>query len=392
MFGGDGHAGRATRGMGPCTLPVMPPAVTRHAAPSRSSGSAGPLSYEPKWDGFRSIIFRDGDEVELGSRNEQADDPLLPRARRGGHGRAARALRDRRRDRASPASGGLDFEALQQRIHPADVAGRHAGRADAGLVRRLRPARARRRRSAPAARSPSAARRWRRALAGAQPPIHLTPATTDASVAEQWFSEFEGAGLDGVVAKPLDGTYQPDKRVMFKIKHERTADCVVAGYRCTRAGRTPSGRCCSGCTTTTASWPPSASSARSRWPARRELFDELAAAGRRRSTSIRGLGAARRPAPAARARQTSRWNAGKDLSFVPLRPERVVEVRYEHMEGTRFRHTAQFVRWRAGPRAAVLHLRPAGGAGPVQSRGRAGRLTGRPAAQRRAALACCHAH
>ena len=188
------------------------------------------------------------------------------------------------------------------------------------------------------------------ALGAPQPPVYLTPATQDRETATRWFTQFEGAGLDGVVAKPLDGGYQPDKRVMFKIKHERTADCVVAGYRVHKSGPDAIGSLLLG------------------------LYDD---AGRLASVGVVGAfpdgdaTAALHRGPAAghqvrrpsvelgRAQQEeqqrarhpreaegSRWNAGKDLSFVPLRPERVAEVRYEHMEGTRFRHTAQWIRWR----------------------------------------------
>ena len=130
----------------------------------------------------------------------------------------------------------LDFEVLQQRIHPAASRVKMLSETDAGPVRRVRPAGARRHRLHRAAVRASAAPRWRRRCAGARPPVHLTPATTDRDVAEQWFHQFEGAGLDGVIAKPLDGVYEPDKRVMFKVKHERTADCVVAGYRVHKSG------------------------------------------------------------------------------------------------------------------------------------------------------------
>ena len=184
------------------------------------------------------------------------------------------------------------------------------------------------------------------ALADAEPPIYVTPATQDLAVARQWFEQFEGAGLDGLIAKKLDLTYQPDKRVMTKIKHERTADCVVAGYRVHKSGPDALGSLLLG------------------------LYDErgvLASVGvvgafpmaRRREllAEMQPLVTTFDDHPWAWAKQeegertprkseTSRWNAGKDLSFVPLRPERVVEVRYDYMEGVRFRHTTQFVRWR----------------------------------------------
>lgn len=306
----------------------------------------GPLSYEPKWDGFRSIIFRDGDEVEIGSRNERPMTRYFPEL--------VAAVTANLPDRCVidgeiiiPSSDGrrLDFEALLQRVHPAD-----------SRVRLLAE-------QTPAAfvafdllavgdddytGRPFTDRRaaLTRALAGAGAPVHLTPTTTDAELAGQWFSQFEGAGLDGVIAKPLDGTYQPDKRVMFKIKHERTADCVVAGYRLHKSGPDAIGSLLLGLYNDDGKLASVGVIGAFPMARRRELFTELQPlvtsfddhpwAWARQETGVRGP----------REAETSRWNAGKDLSFIPLRPERVVEVRYEHMEGTRFRHTAQFARWR----------------------------------------------
>ena len=210
----------------------MPP-VSPMLAKSVSSIPPG-ASYEPKWDGFRSICFRDGDEVELGSRNERPMTRYFPEL----VAAAIAELPDRcviDGEIIIATDGGLDFEALQQRMHPA-----------ASRVRMLAE-------QTPASfiafdllalgdddytQRPFSERRAALvdALAGVGPSIHVTPATTDLATAQRWFSEFEGAGLDGVVAKPLTSPYQPDKRVMFKIKHERTADCVVAGYRLHKSG------------------------------------------------------------------------------------------------------------------------------------------------------------
>jgi ATP-dependent DNA ligase len=184
-------------------------------------------------------------------------------------------------------------------------------------------------------------------LARANTPIHLTPATRDHEMAVQWFSQFEGAGLDGVVAKPLAGTYQPDKRTMFKIKHQRTADCVVAGYRVHKSGPDSIGSLLLGLYKEDGSL--ASVGVIGAFPAarRKELFNELQPL----VTTFENHpwdwakpqeGTTRNP----RSSEFSRWNANKDLSFIPLRPELVVEVRYEHMEGDRFRHTAQFNRWR----------------------------------------------
>jgi ATP-dependent DNA ligase len=191
------------------------------------------------------------------------------------------------------------------------------------------------------------------ALADVEAPIHLTPATRDHALAQDWFSRFEGAGLDGVVAKPLKGTYQPDKRTMFKIKHQRTADCVVAGYRVHKSGPDSIGSLLLGLYNDTGDLV--SVGVIGAFPAarRKELFAELQPLvttfddhpwAWAQSALKKGQeeGAARTP----RSSEGSRWNNGKDLSFTPLRPDLVVEVRYEHMEGERFRHTAQFNRWR----------------------------------------------
>ncbi|MBI5160404.1 MAG: ATP-dependent DNA ligase [Micrococcales bacterium] len=328
-------------------LPVMPPVapMLAKAVPSIPAGA----SYEPKWDGFRTIAFRDGDEVELGSRNERPMTRYFPEV--------VAAIRAELPERCVvdgeiviATADGLDFEALQQRIHPAtsrvtllaertpaslvvfdllalgdeDWTGRPFAERRAALVD---------------------------ALAGAGTNVHLTPATDDPDEAQRWFTEFEGAGLDGVVAKPHDLAYQRDKRVMFKIKHTRTADCVLAGFR----------------------WHKTSTEAR---PLVGSLLLGLHAdGGRLQHVGVVGaFTAARRAAlveelaplvvasgeahpwsewAASEAHQgqrlpgaVSRWNATKDLSFVPLRPERVLEVKYEHLEGDRFRHLAHFLRWR----------------------------------------------
>ena len=195
-------------------------------------------------------------------------------------------------------------------------------------------------------RSASGAACWRRPWpARAADPRHAGDAAIRRSP-QRWFDEFEGAGLDGVVAKPLELTYQPDKRVMFKIKHERTADCVVAGYRAYKSGAGAIGSLLLGLyddhgdlvsVGVVGAFPMSGAGRCSRSCSRSSP----------RSRATRGTGARQRAtARTPRSSEASRWSAGKDLSFVPLRPERVVEVRYDHMEGDRFRHTAQFVRWR----------------------------------------------
>jgi ATP-dependent DNA ligase len=349
-------------------LPVMPP-VAPMLAKSVKDIPTGQLSYEPKWDGFRSVVFRDGAEVEIGSRNERPMTRYFPEV--------VDALLASLPERCVvdgeiviPASDGrrLDFEALLQRIHPAD--------SRVKLLARQTPA------SfvafdllalgdADYTSQPFERRRavLEDALADATAPVYVTPATRDRATALQWFSQFEGAGLDGIVAKPLSGTYQPDKRVMFKIKHERTADCVVAGYRLHKSGPDAIGSLLLGLYDAAGNLASVGVVGAFPMAQRRHLFAEVQPLvtsfeghpwnwGGQPAPGLGGPpvggddGASAESGPAApRARhpreaEGSRWNAGKDLSFVPLRPERVAEVRYEHMEGTRFRHTAQWVRWR----------------------------------------------
>jgi ATP-dependent DNA ligase len=301
-------------------------------------------SYEPKWDGFRSVIFRDGDEVEIGSRNERPMTRYFPEL--------VAAFRTELPERCVvdgeiviATDVGLDFEALQQRIHPA------ASRVN--LLAEQTPA------SFIAfdllalgeedlTGRPFAERRvlLEQALAAARPPVHVTPATTDIDLATQWFTEFEGAGLDGIVAKPLGVTYQPDKRVMFKIKHERTADCVVAGYRVHKSGPDAIGSLLLGLYDDAGTLASVGVIGAFPMARRRELFQEMQPLVTEFEGHPWNWAAHEAGDRTPRKNETSRWNAGKDLSFTPLRPERVVEVRYDHMEGPRFRHTAQFSRWR----------------------------------------------
>ena len=302
-------------------------------------------SYEPKWDGFRSICFRDGDEVELGSRNERPMTRYFPEL--------VAAVKAELPERCVidgeiviATDHGLDFEALQQRIHPADSRVRMLAETDAGVLHRVRPARPRRRRLHPAtvqraARRPRR-RRWptpaRRSTSRRRPPTSAT--------AQRWFDEFEGAGLDGVIAKPLTITYQPDKRVMFKIKHERTADCVVAGYRVHKSGGDAIGSLLLGLYQDDGQLASVGVIGAFPMAERRRLFTELQPLVTDFDDHPWNWAAHEAGERTPRKNEFSRWNAGKDLSFVPLRPERVVEVRYDHMEGRRFRHTAQFNRWR----------------------------------------------
>jgi len=326
-------------------LPVMP-GIAPMLAKAVETIPRGAFGYEPKWDGFRSIVFRDGDEVEIGSRNGRPLTRYFPEV--------VSAIREELPERCvvdgeiivpDPARGRLDFEALQQRIHPADSRVRLlAQRTPAHLVAFDLLALGDRVLTG----EPYSERRrvLEEVLADARSPIHLTPATRDHEVARRWFGEYEGAGLDGIVAKPLDGTYQPDKRVMFKIKHVRTADCVVAGYRPYRSDVRAVGSLLLGLYDDNGDLVSVGVVGAFPMTQRHALFEELQPL----ITSFEGHPwdwAEAQPATRTpRSAQSSRWSADKDLTFVPLRVERVVEVRYDHMEGNRFRHTAQFVRWR----------------------------------------------
>ena len=186
----------------------------------------------------------------------------------------------------------------------------------------------------------------RASLATAGSSIHLTPTTTDREVAAGWFSQFEGAGLDGLIAKPAGGIYEPDRRVMKKIKHERTADCVVAGYRVHKSGPDRIGSLLLGLYKDDGNLASVGVIGAFGMERRKELFTELQPLVTTFDEHPWNWAQHQAGERTPRAAMASRWNADKDLSFIPLRPERVVEVRYDHMEGPRFRHTAQFARWR----------------------------------------------
>jgi ATP-dependent DNA ligase len=301
--------------------------------------------FEPKWDGFRVLVFRDGDDVLVQSRDEKPLNryfpelvtplkaQLPPRCVLDGEVVIARG-------------GSLDFEALQLRIHPAaSRVNMLAGEIPASLVfwdllceddRDLRSTPFRLRRSA-----------LEELLADAAPPIHVTPATADRATAEDWFRRFEGAGLDGVVAKTAEGAYEPNKRAMIKVKHERECDCVVGGFRWHKNGNaTAVGSLLLGLYDGTGDLQHVGVAASFTDKTRRDLVAFL--------SPYRENALVDHPwrswADASMQRMPgmqSRWSQGKDLSWVPLRIELVVQVAYDHMQGSRFRHTAQFRRWRA---------------------------------------------
>jgi ATP-dependent DNA ligase len=330
---------------GEMDLPVMPPVAPMLAKPVDAIPD-GDYVFEPKWDGFRSIVFRDGGEVEIGSRNERPMTRYFPELVDAVLANLpVRCVIDGEIVLPDFTSGRLDFEALQLRIHPAASRVKLlAWQTPAHFVAFDLLALG----SDDHTRLPFGQRRavLESALAGASSPVHLTPTTSDKAVATQWFSQFEGAGLDGLIAKSPDLTYQPDKRVMLKIKHERTADCVVAGYRPHKSGSDAVGSLLLGLYRPDGQLASVGVVGAFPMAMRRSLrveleplvttFDEHPWNWARPAEGVR----------TPRSSEFSRWNAGKDLSFIPLRPERVVEVRYDHMEGPRFRHTTQFVRWR----------------------------------------------
>ncbi|MCL3863111.1 ATP-dependent DNA ligase [Actinotalea sp. K2] len=325
-------------------LPVMPPVKPMLA---KSVGEIPPDQlYEPKWDGFRAIVFRDGDEVEILSRTTKPITRYFPEVVAAVLAELPeRCVVDGEVVVASTDATGLDFEALLQRIHPADSRVQLLARQTPAVLvvfdllalgdedltgRTFTERRA----------------LLEQAVAGGGPGVYRTPATTDLTLAREWFDAFEGAGLDGIVAKRGDLTYQPDKRVMTKIKHERTADCVVAGYRVHKQADDAVGSLLLGLydgAGTLASVGVTASFPMAR---RKELFTELQPLVTDTADHPWTAQAQEQGTRTPREAESSRWNSGKDLSFVPLRPERVVEVRYDHMEGPRFRHTTQFSRWR----------------------------------------------
>ncbi|WP_353950228.1 ATP-dependent DNA ligase [Knoellia sp. S7-12] len=326
-------------------MPVVPPIAPMLAKPSKKLVE-GEVSYEPKWDGFRSIIYRSGDQVEIGSRNEKPMTRYFPDVVEAVLANFPdKCVVDGEIILVRPGEDRLDFDLLQQRIHPAaSRVKKLAAETPASFVAFDLLALGERDLMG----EPFEVRRaeLEKAFASVQAPIHLTPATREVAQAQEWFEQFEGAGLDGLMVKPLNGTYEQDKRTMHKLKHERTADCVVAGYRTHKSGDDLIGSLLLGLYDDEGTLASVGVIGAFPMARRKELFEELqelvtdfdnhpwAWAKQEEGT--------RTPQNSA----GSRWAAGKDLSFTPLRPERVVEVRYDHMEGVRFRHTAQFARWR----------------------------------------------
>jgi len=312
--------------------------------------AGGTWLFEPKWDGFRALVFRDGDEILIQSRDGKSLNRYFPELLEPLRSQLpARCVLDG--EIVVAKDDALDFDALQLRIHPAQSRVKLLAREiPASIVffdllcegdRDLRGMVFQDRRSM-----------LESLLSSAAPPLHLTPATGELSTAADWFRRFEGAGLDGVIAKPVLGTYEPNKRVMLKIKHERDCDCVVAGFRWHKKGeRSAVGSLLLGLFDESGALQHVGVCASFTDKKRRELVEFLASYRNNALAAHPWKGWAEQTPASAETEQRmpgaqSRWSGGKDLSWEPLRPELVVEVAYDHMQGSRFRHTAQFRRWR----------------------------------------------
>ena len=321
----------------------MPPVAPMLATLARDLPTGDGLIYEPKWDGFRCIVFRDGSDIELGSRNERPLTRYFPELLPALEANVPeRCVLDG--EIVIAGADGLDFDALLQRIHPADSRVRMlAASTPASFVAFDLLALG----GADLRRHPFAERRrlLAAALAGATPPIHLTPATTDRDVAIDWFGRFEGAGLDGVVAKRPDLTYREGERAMTKVKHERTADCVVAGFRWHKHGGMV-GSLLLGLHDEAGVLHHVGVTASFTTARRKQLVDELAPYRMEELTGHPWQGWASAVAEGRIPGTPSRWNAKRDLSWEPLRPDLVCEVAYDHLQGDRFRHATTFRRWR----------------------------------------------
>ena len=331
-------------------LPVNPPVLPMLSRRIAELPAGRAWIFEPKWDGFRALVFRDGDEIFIQSRDGKSLNRYFPELLEPIRAQLpARCVLDG--EVVVAKNGALDFEALQLRIHPAASRVKLMSKENPASIvffdllcagdRDLR-------------REPFQRRRQdlETLLASAAPPLHLTPATSDLEVASDWFSRFEGAGLDGVMAKPISAAYQANKRAMFKVKHERDCDCVVAGFRWHKgADRTAIGSLLLGLFDDAGGLQHVGVCASFTQEDRRQLVQYVAPYRRDALDNHpwrRWAGNAVAPGGAGHRMPggQSRWSQGKDLSWEPLRPELVVEVAYEHMQGARFRHLAQFRRWR----------------------------------------------
>jgi ATP-dependent DNA ligase len=333
-------------------LPVIPPLLPMLAKRVGELPSGKDWVFEPKWDGFRALVFRDGDEILIQSRDEKPLNRYFPELLESLRlALPPRCVLDG--EIVIVTNNGLDFDALQLRLHPAvkrvNLLSQQTPSSfvffdllclgDQDL--RGEPFQTRR-------------RELELLIASAPPPIHVTPATQDRNVASDWFRRFEGAGLDGVMAKSALGTYEPNKRVMLKVKHERDCDCVVAGFRWYKKGeRTLVGSLLLGLFDDAGTLQHVGVCASFGAEKRLELAEFLKTyrkdalvAHPWKDWAEQGIEASAGEIPSRMPGGQSRWSQGKDLSWEPVRPELVVEVAYEHMQGSRFRHMAQFRRWR----------------------------------------------
>ena len=335
----------AERMADPQTFPIAPPIEPMLAKLADELPPQGPYLYEPKWDGFRAIVFRGDDEVFIQSRDLRPFDRYFPEL----HDALLEKL-----PKGCVIDGeiviatahGLDFDALQLRLHPAEsrVLKLAKETPSSFVAFDLLAAGSRSLMS-----DPQSTRRAQleELLAKIRKPVYLTPMTRERAIAVDWLTRFEGAGLDGVIAKPAEAPYQPGKRAMIKVKHARTADCVVAGFRWHKSGKGVVGSLLLGLYDDAGVLQHVGVTSSFTMAMRKTLVQELVPL---RKDAIRdhpwrewaGAAAQSNRMPGAQ----SRWSAGKDLSWEPLRPERVCEVKYDHLQGDRFRHAATFLRWR----------------------------------------------